>query len=163
MSLLVGGALLLAVVAPVGLLGVPGWIRPDSDSTVDGLPDSTSIDTDGDGLSDAVEEAGWTTSAGRIHRTDPTLGDTDGDRLSDGDEAGLWVEDRNGLPVHVGLSDPQAADTDGDGLNDAVETGWPPAAGTMRLVAFEVSNPQVEDSDGDGIWDGDELFLDMDP
>jgi hypothetical protein len=33
----------------------------------------------------------------------------------------------------------------------------------MRLVAFEVSNPQVEDSDGDGIWDGDELFLDMDP
>jgi hypothetical protein len=63
----------------------------------------------------------------------------------------------------VGLSDPQAADTDGDGLNDAVETGWPPAAGTMRLVAFEVSNPQVEDSDGDGIWDGDELFLDMDP
>jgi len=160
---LVGIALLLSVVAPLAFLELSRGPGLESDRPPSGSAESTRVDTDGDGLPDVVEEAGWATPVGGVHRTNPASADSDADGLSDGEEAGLWLEDLDGVAVHVGLSDPNDADTDGDGLNDAVETGWPPATGEMRLIAFEVSNPRVEDSDGDGIWDGDEFLLDMDP
>ena len=68
------------------------------DSGQDGT-DQTEPDADGDGLSDADEEA-----AG----TDPDNPDTDGDGLTDAEE------------IDAG-ADPTNADTDGDGLGDAQE------------------------------------------
>jgi|GEM_PF-3859387 len=58
------------------------------------------VDTDGDGLTDAEEEA---------LGTDPNLRDTDGDELTDLEESEIWK------------TDPTNPDTDGDGYNDNVE------------------------------------------
>ena len=58
------------------------------------------IDTDGDGLADALEL--------RCARTDPGSADTDGDGLSDGEELALGT-------------DPLSDDTDGDGIPDDYE------------------------------------------
>ncbi len=103
--------------------------------------DVDGIDTDGDGLSDALETAlGW----------DPNSDDSDGDGLSDGAE------------MEIG-SDGMLADTDGDGLSDAQEV----AAGTGVVTAdtdgdglsdgaeIELgTDPQSRDTDRDGLEDG---------
>ncbi|MFA5129714.1 MAG: hypothetical protein WC477_02200 [Patescibacteria group bacterium] len=75
------------------------------------------IDSDGDGLSDADEvQLG----------TDPHSADTDGDGLSDGDEVHLWH------------TDPLKADTDGDGYSDGaeVQNGYNPL-GPGKLPAIQ--------------------------
>lgn len=88
----------------------PPALDPAGDEDGDGLTneeealrgtDPFNPDTDGDGLTDAVEvfETG----------TDPLDPDTDGDGLSDGDERNIFG------------TDPSLADTDEDGVNDGVE------------------------------------------
>ena len=82
----------------------------------DGTPNSgdetlpNESDSDGDGLSDALEFA---------NGTNPLLADSDNDGLSDGVETGTGQ--------FVNLSDtgtdPLDADTDGDGVSDGVELG----------------------------------------
>ncbi|CAM2807303.1 thrombospondin type 3 repeat-containing protein [Halobacterium salinarum] len=80
------------------------------DADFDGLPNTaeaelgtspTERDTDGDGLTDAVEVG--------VYDSDPTVADTDGDGLTDG------------IEVRRFGSDPTAVDTDGDGVNDGRE------------------------------------------
>ena len=74
----------------------------------DGGPDATDpLDSDGDGVPDAVE---------LLDGTDPDNPDSDGDGLSDGDEKARG-------------SDPNNPDTDGDGVNagDEVALGTDPA------------------------------------
>ncbi|MCA9491202.1 MAG: hypothetical protein KC621_14830 [Myxococcales bacterium] len=91
------------------------------------LPDAVS-DTDGEGLSDAVEICETD--------TDPTLADTDGDGLDDRAE----VED-------VG-SDPLDDDSDDDGVLDGAETD----AGTPRDSDGDgISDWDDPDDDGDGL------------
>jgi hypothetical protein len=63
--------------------------------------DTTTFDTDQDGLADALEINGT--------NTDPTKADTDGDGLTDGQEFLIWN------------TDPTKADTDGDGFDDLTE------------------------------------------
>jgi hypothetical protein len=131
----------------VELRGQPGGILSVA---IVGFADP-GADRDGDGLSDAEEEA---------LGTDPTQPDTDGDELTDGDE------------VQVYETMPTSADTDGDGVADGAEV----LAGTSPLIAdadrdglpdaHELtagSNPLVPDSDLDGVWDGLELMLGTDP
>ena len=118
-------------------------------------------DSDGDGIFDEIEEAGWVTAEGDEYFTDPELADSDGDGLTDRDEAGPRLEVRDGRTTYAGRSDPNKPDTDDDGLTDAVETGTPEPA--VRSLAFVVSDPGVADTDYDSIGDGDEFFLDMDP
>lgn len=60
-------------------------------------------DSDGDGLSDKVEE--W------VLGTDPASPDTDNDGLSDGEEVEL-------------VADPTSADSDSDGIRDGGESGY---------------------------------------
>ncbi len=72
------------------------------------LPDSPAaffrlgsrLDSDGDGLPDALENL--------VYGSDPNLTDTDGDGLQDGEELSIGT-------------DPASNDTDGDGLSDAEE------------------------------------------
>lgn len=93
-------------------------------------PTAPMWDTDGDGLSNEVEER---------MGSNPNRRDTDGDGVSDGYEA------RNGSDARLedsdfdGMSD-GAEDTDGDGVTDAEES--------RRCL-----NPRSNDTDGDGIPD----------
>lgn len=134
----------------MGLLGAPG------------AKESQSRDTDGDGLLDEVEVAGWGTESGAEYRTDPKLADTDGDGLTDGDEAGALVaeevtetkpDESNQSPsdapstiTFVGYSNPLVPDTDDDGLDDADEAD-------LSLDPFN------KDSDKDGLDDGPEVHV----
>lgn len=95
-----------------------------------GLP--TATDTDGDGLTDAVE-----TQIG----TDPTLHDTDGDGLGD-----FYEVNYDGDPAYTTGSDlnPLEQDTDGDGFVDG-QGGLVPVA----------DYPTGIDRDGDGFVDGE--------
>ncbi len=104
------------------------------------------VDTDGDALSDGVEECTW--------GTDPDLPDTDGDGLDDGQEALLLptdplADDSDGDGVLDGaeVSDPSnPIDTDGDGVIDAVDPD-DDGDGVLSLLEGDV------DSDGDGLPD----------
>ncbi|MBE7505177.1 MAG: hypothetical protein HS101_02715 [Planctomycetia bacterium] len=112
-----------------------------------------SIDTDGDGLSDAFELMIFTSS---------TNADTDGDGLSDGDEVLIyhtdpshtdtdldWLSDYKEV-IEVG-TDPNSPDTDLDGLDDGLE-----------LDPNFASDPLNPDTDGDTILDGDEVAFGLD-
>ncbi len=93
------------------------------------------LDTDGDGLPDAVEVA---------LGTNPLNPDTDGDGIRDGEEV---LPGRDGF-----VTNPLDADSDDDGLSDGRETGAAPGPGTG-------TDPTNPDSDGDGLQDGTERGL----
>lgn len=99
--------------------------------------DPCSTDSDGDGLADAAEEAGWLITVlyangdqvTSVVTSDPNEADTDGDGISDLDE-------------RLYGSNPRSSDTDADGLTDYEELNeW-------------YSDPWNQDTDGDGYIDG---------
>lgn len=115
-------------------------------------PDAATLDSDGDGLTDARElEIG----------TDPFNPDTDGDGLNDGDEVDIYGtnpfqidSDGDGLTDYdevVYGTTPLGTDTDGDGISDHDE------------VIIYGTNPLAADSDLDGISDLDEINAGTDP
>ena len=77
-------------------------------------------DTDGDGISDAIEE--W------VVGTNPASGDSDGDGLGDGEELSMGT-------------DPVSSDSDGDGLDDGEELGWWAYGSAMPV--FDVSGGET--------------------
>ncbi len=142
--------------------------------------DPATVDTDGDGLTDAIELAGWEVvvdelgyglAAGAEFVTrrrvvsDPTRADTDGDGLTDDVE----LAER---------SDPTLADTDGDQLSDFEEknryrsnlssvdsdgdaldeddTTLPVAALFDGAEVAAGTSPTLADTDGDGLDDREE-------
>ncbi|WP_437927817.1 DUF3344 domain-containing protein [Sorangium sp. So ce291] len=114
-----------------------------------GDDDVTPTDTDGDGLSDAVEE-----NIG----TDPNDGDSDDDGVLDGQEPN-FSDDHDG----DGLINALDPDSDDDGLFDGTELGrdcndaaTDQAAGTCIPDADPqtTTNPLDPDSDDGGITDG---------
>jgi len=127
--------------------------------------DETGVDTDGDGLADALEE-----SLG----TDPERADTDGDGLLDRDELGDTDgdgiidalepdDDGDGVPT----ADELGLDTDGDRLPDHRDDdddgdGIPTAEDPNPLVPDTVAGPEG-DRDGDGLTDAEEGQLGTDP
>lgn len=119
----------------------------DGDGLLDYLEDylgtdKENADTDGDGLSDYWEV--------RKIKTDPLKADTDGNGVEDGQEDA----DNDGLTnlaeIEMGTN-PVKADTDEDGLNDGDE------------VYVHHTSPILSDTDGDGLLDGEEVTLDLSP
>jgi hypothetical protein len=120
-------------------------------SASDAAPGPGVADSDGDGLDDATELAGWDIQVDRSglgvplteHVTsDPQVADTDGDGLDDSEE--------------FQVSDPRKVDTDGDDLSDFDE----------KKLYFSI--PTSVDSDGDArvatssnplLWDGNEALM----
>src|SRR5690606_37126346 len=99
-------------------------------------------DRDGDGLSDAAEQAGLTvpvtlangqTTTVRV-TSDPDVADTDGDGIDDGVERAY-------------LMNPRSADSDNDDLSDYWE------------LNHIYSDPVGQDSDADGLIDGLEWWF----
>lgn len=117
----------------------------DGDGIIDAL-ESSIIDTDGDGVMDQNDPA----------NTDPCIPnpnagpcDQDGDGLTNTDEA------TNG-------TNPTNPDTDGDGINDGTEI----TNGTNPLDPCDPPNATPAcniDTDGDGILDGTEVIIGTDP
>jgi hypothetical protein len=119
---------------------------------------AVSVDSDGDGLTDDLEEATC---------SDPLDADSDDDGLSDGAEDA----NANGY-VDPGETDPCQADSDGDGIQDGTESGIvdpvadPDGAGPLLGTDAAVFIPDADpssttdpidsDSDGDGLSDGEE-------
>lgn len=141
-------------------------------------PEVVTVDTDGDGLTDAQElELG----------TDPNNPDTDGDGLTDGDEVNTYNTDplsadtdgdglTDGEEVNSYNTDPNNPDTDGDGLSDGDEVNKyntdpndadGDADGDGLTDADEIlkynTDPNNPDSDGDGFTDGQEIEMGTNP
>ena len=153
----------------------------NDDSDGDGIKDNielgtnlkTPVDTDSDGIIDALDEDDdndtISTMDETTNGTDPRSADSDADGLSDTIE--------NKATGKLG-TDPMNPDSDGDGLNDAAEVGPDPETpidtdndgiidaldddddndGIPTSLELKLnSDPINADSDGDGIKDGDEL------
>jgi len=108
-------------------------------------------DTDGDGLSDALEN-NWC--------TDPNDADTDNDGILDG-----WEDINHNGVVDPGETDPCNIDTDGDGIQDGTELGYTldnigpdTDAGIFQpdLDPETTTDPLNPDTDNDGWDDGEE-------
>jgi hypothetical protein len=134
-------------------IAAPLFIGDDpSSTTFAGIAPLASdlVDSDGDGLTDAAEQRGWTIAITRTNgdivvrtvTSDPgdprepldsvrnaAARDTDADGIGDLDE------------LHYGI-DPRNPDADGDTLSDFRELNW------------IYSDPATQDSDGDGMDDG---------
>lgn len=94
-------------------------------------------DTDGDGLTDPIEE---------FYGTDKNVCDTDGDGLSD------YVE------IVVLSYDPLSIDTDKDGVNDGIEDADDDTLSNLDEVRLN-TNPVLKDTDADGLFDNDEVNI----
>ncbi|RLB32371.1 MAG: hypothetical protein DRH20_14890, partial [Deltaproteobacteria bacterium] len=139
-------------------------------------PGFTTIDTDGDGLSDDEERY--------IYQSNPALKDTDGDGFDDGEELvyleGRWTDDPDGdglnifhdddsdadgltdyLEVMTLRTDPMKTDTDQDGLTDYYEVSRDGSPGDY--TAGTDYDPLDPDTDDDGVSDGDEVSAGDDP
>ncbi|MFC7079226.1 hypothetical protein [Halorussus caseinilyticus] len=97
-------------------------------------------DSDGDGLTNGLEQLGVKTGTGRVS-TDPYDADTDGDGLSDGEEVAGYIPRYVDGGYFELQSNPTAFDTDSDGLSDYEE---------RRIWHSEVLDA---DTDGDGFRD----------
>ncbi len=136
--------------------GVPvsangGLTPPNTDGTT--LPDPYDTDSDGDGISDALERGA----------NPNTPVDTDGDGIPDYRDTD---SDNDGIPDNVergtgaaildtdgdGIPDFRDTDSDNDGITDAVEKG-PSGATPLDTDGDGIPNYRDLDSDGDGLTD----------
>lgn len=150
--------------------GTEAGVDPSTplDSDSDGIIDALDADSDGDGISDAVEagQAGaepFPADSDGDGTPDYLDLDSDDDGLSDSQEMALGSEPTNkdsdgdgiddGVEVALGLM-PNAADSDGDGVPDGVEIGE--VTSPLDTDGDTIINALDTDSDGDGISDATE-------
>lgn len=155
----------------------------------DGLPNDQDLDSDGDGLDDALEagDADLATlpvdtdvdgmsdyldldSDGDCGLDAEQVDDTDGDAVldahdldDDGDGLSDLDEREDCAPVDSdgdGVPDHRDLDSDGDGLSDAEETG--PSGGALDSDGDGRPDHRDLDSDGDGVPDAEEGAGDTD-
>lgn len=136
----------------------------DKSMTVPMVLSSGVLDTDGDGLTDAEEAAGWDITTydcsgnptGTRHvDSNHTQADEDGDGLTDLEERDGWlvkykIQNPSPPPKKITIeytvsSDPRNADVDSDGFNDADESQ-------------RKTDPNRADTDCDGAWDTNDKF-----
>ncbi|CUU59565.1 NlpC/P60 family protein [Parafrankia irregularis] len=163
-------AVLPGLSGPVGAGAPPGGYSSSSLALAGGVgTEAAGADSDGDGLTDALESQVGTDSAAvdsdhdnlsdiyellRVG-SDPTSADSDHDGLPDSAELALGSSPTNPDSLGAGHLDgatgPTATlDSDHDGLSDDLE----------RVLG---TDPSRMDSDGDGLLDGAEHQLGLDP
>ena len=115
--------------------------------TIDVTIETEPIDTDADGLPDAVE-----TGTGRFvdasdTGTNPTLADSDGDGLGDLQE------------ITISKTNPLLSDTNGNGINDALEDTDNDGILNGREINQLGTNPLLADTNSNGLSDTYELLF----
>lgn len=161
--------LFLAGFATFAACGEP-VVEPPIDDTPVGL------DTDGDGITDVDEIAGWTVFVDesgqgdlvqRSVTSDPTLTDTDADGLSDAIELGLRTDPRSADTESDGLTDSDeiniwgSSPTNVDSDGDATDGGTKPINSSLfdgNEVSTLGTSPTLADTDGDKISDFVEII-----
>ncbi|MFJ9174027.1 DUF3289 family protein [Streptomyces sp. NPDC102360] len=141
---------------PDGSAHTPTWANFAKDGA------SPTKDTDGDGLTDDIEQRA---------KLDPKAKDTDGDGLTDfvelGNRSDALQRDTDGDGVSDGQEDP-----DGDSITNLRELQLKTAAGNADTDADGLAdgkelarhtNPVKADTDGDGVEDGQEGRIGSDP
>ncbi|GHF45690.1 hypothetical protein HNQ07_002296 [Deinococcus metalli] len=139
-------------------------------SDLSALPSAAGVDTDGDGISDADEVAGYDVTvkeAGVEKKTyhvtsDPAKKDTDGDGLTDGQERALFTDPGKADTDDDGLSDPQEINTLASDPNDRDTDGdaqGNPALFDGQEVNTYGTSPTLRDSDGDKYSDYEEIIV----
>ena len=137
-----------------------GYVTP-ADTDSDTIQDYVDLDSDNDGILDAVE-AGFT--------------DADNDGEVDGDGTGVDADgkvigsDGYGTPANTDsdtIPDHLDPDSDGDGISDAIEAGFTDADGDGEVDGTVDTDGTVSDSDGYGTpadtdLDGTPNHLDLD-
>lgn len=135
-------------------------------TTDEDVYDEALVDSDGDGLSDRMEQ---------FVGTDPHDPDTDGDGLTDGQEVqqrhtvvegDFWSFHDHYFVDATARTDPLSSDTDGDGLSDPMELALhtdPRSADTDGDGRTDLeeqdgrTDARRADTDGDGLSDGVEV------
>ncbi|WP_132061027.1 hypothetical protein [Halorussus amylolyticus] len=162
------------------------WVRTEnlSGASVSYVDVELKRDSDGDGLTNRLEEHGIKTGTGRVY-TDPYDSDTDGDGLSDGEEVAGYISGYVDNGYFELESDPTKVDSDSDGLDDYEETygtqtvrytDSPQSSkqflnalygetdpGTYLDTQSVQTDPYDADTDGDGIPDGKEVEFGTNP
>ncbi len=147
------------------VLSPPSLLVDPTRTEFAGTPASNNgIDSDGDGLSDAIETRGWTLNLTRTGgdvesrqaTSDPNISDTDGDGLDDKTEYQLRSDPRradtdgdtldDNSEFNIYFSNQNAQDSDNDNIDDSLEVG------------FFKTSPILADTDGDNLNDDRELF-----
>jgi gliding motility-associated-like protein len=129
-----------------------GLTPPNTDNTGSSNPYDT--DSDGDGITDAIEKGTGTTLADTDSDGTPDYLDldSDGDGISDAIEKGIGTSiadsDGDGIPDYKDL------DSDGDNIPDSVEKGS--SSTPVDTDSDGVPDFRDTDSDGDGILDNTE-------
>ena len=129
-----------AMDGPNGALGDPDGDSLTNIEEQDLGTDPRDIDTDGDDLTDDVEDDGGTYISASQTGTDPLNPDTDGDTLPDGVENPTLPFVNASQPG----TDPNNRDTDGDLTNDGSEI----TQGRDPTVADNVENAYIQDFEG---------------
>jgi uncharacterized repeat protein (TIGR01451 family) len=128
----------------------------DGDGGIDAR-DNDVVDSDGDGIDDALEGNGDVDGDGIVNRLDT---DADGDRVPDAIEG---AGDRDGDGTADFLDD----DSDGDGVDDRDEgdlgVGDDDADGQPNSVDPDNADGPDADADGDGLSNGEEFVIGTDP
>lgn len=151
------------------------------DADTSSKSDPLKADSDGDGLSDGVEDKNHNgrydaSSSGNAQETHPGDLDSDDDGLTDGAEVVGYIPPTV-TPIRTYYANPRSADSDSDGLLDGLEVGLlaPQASPTLENIlgtnvaqgAFQadsvdqgtrVTDPLKKDTDGDGLSDGIEDY-----
>ncbi|MFM7020300.1 MAG: Ig-like domain-containing protein [Aquirufa sp.] len=125
--------------------GIPDAVEGIRDTDGDGTPDYKDVDSDGDGISDAIEGSADADGDGIPNYRDL---DSDGDSIPDVTE-GIVDSDTDGTPNFLDT------DSDSDGIPDSIE-------GTTDTDGDGIPNYKDLDSDGDGIPDAIEGTTDTD-
>jgi hypothetical protein len=125
-----------------------------------------SCDLDGDGLTNAEENAGADGNPGSGDETNPSVADTDGDGINDGTEIDNVSNPLDPCSPNGGAA---TCDLDGDGTPNATDNdddGDNVTDSDEATVGTDPHNPDsdgdaindfFEDNDGDGIGNGEEL------
>ncbi len=126
-------------------LSADDGVLSDSDAAlIEVLPEPPPVDSDGDGITDNLDNCPDDPNPGQLNTDGDALGD-----VCDNDDDNDGLTDN--LENSIG-TDPLLADTDGDGLSDGEEVGYDGDSDTY--TPGQDLNPLSVDTDGDGLNDG---------